>query len=708
MTRRRITSVDPPAVTGTARRPKPDDPVQYLRGVGPSRAALLARLGIETVRDLLWHLPRRHEDRRNPTPLAALREGMEQAAMARIERVQLVRTRRGMPLVRAGVVDATGVAYAVWFNQPYLAQTLTRGQQVSLYGRVERAGRALQFVAPEVEVLDDSEEPWHTGRLVPIYPTTEGLPQRSLRVLIRDALDLGAAAVPEILPEEVRSRHGLPALREALWAVHFPDQEADQVAARRRLAFEELLVLRLGMLQQRRALDATPRGAPYGPFGERVRRFLSSLPFDLTRAQRRVIAEITRDMQRPVPTNRLLQGDVGSGKTVVAAAALVACVEGDFQGALMAPTEILAEQHLLTLQRLLAPQGIPVHLLVGSADPAARAAALEALRSGAPVVVVGTHALLQERVVFNRLGLVIVDEQHRFGVMQRARLREKGSGPDVLVMTATPIPRTLTLTVYGDLDVSVLDEMPPGREPVATHVRPSSARARVYTYVHEQVSAGRQAFVVCPLIEESDVLQARSAVELARELAAGPLAGIRLEVVHGRLPASQRAAIMDAFRAGQIDVLVATTVIEVGVDVPNASLMVIENADRYGLAQLHQLRGRIGRGTVRSQCILIADPATDEGRGRLEIMAATTDGFRIAQEDLALRGPGEVLGVRQHGVAGLRVANLVTDLPLLEEANQAAETLLSRDPGLRDPALAALGDQVRRYLAHRASLASVG
>jgi ATP-dependent DNA helicase RecG len=665
-------------------------------------------LRIETIGDLLLHLPRRHEDRRNPTPLARLAEGTEQAAIVRVEAVRTIRTRRGMTLVRAGIVDATGAAHAVWFNQPYLAGRLPRGQLVSLFGRVERLGRGLQFVSPEVEPLEPDAEPWNVGRLVPVYPTTEGLPQRALRAMVREALTGIADTVPDVLPAALRRARHLPGLREALWAAHFPDDEASQAAARRRLAFEELLILQLGILRQRRDLQATPRGAVYGRAGDLVPRFVASLPFSLTGAQRRVIHEVLIDMRRAVPMNRLLQGDVGSGKTIVASAALLACVEGDYQGALMAPTEILAEQHYLTLRRLLEPLEVGVHLLTGGISTQDRAPALDVLKRGEPAVVVGTHALLEEAVVFDRLGLAVVDEQHRFGVMQRSQLRQKGFAPDVLVMTATPIPRTLVLTVYGDLDVSLLDELPPGRRPVRTLVRPKSARPAVYQYVREHIAAGRQAFIVCPLIEESEALQVQSAVELARDLAAGPLAGLRLEVMHGRLSPTQKAGRMEALRAGAIDVLVATTVIEVGIDVPNASLMIIEDADRYGLAQLHQLRGRVGRGAEQSYCVLIADPATEEGRRRLEVMRATGDGFRIAQEDLRLRGPGEVLGVRQHGIGGLRIANPVADLALLEEARQTAEALLQEDATLSSEDVAPLGAAVRRHLDTRARLASVG
>ncbi len=708
MTRRLVASTRPPTVAALARRMDPHSPVQYLRGVGPSRAAMLSRLGITTVHDLLLHLPRRHEDRRNPTPLGRLIEGAYQVAIVRVERVQTIRTRRGTTLVRAGVVDASGAAHAVWFNQPYLGQRLSRSQQISLYGRVERLGRGLQFVSPEVEVLEPDAEPWQVGRLVPVYPSTEGLPQRALRSIVRAALSGYAAEMPELLPEGLRHRMQLPDLHQALWAAHFPDDEQAQATGRRRLAFEELLVLQLGILQQRRALHLTPRRAQYGPFESAVSRILASLPFALTGAQKRVIGEVLADLRGEAPMNRLLHGDVGSGKTVVPAAALLACVEGGCQGALMAPTEILAGQHFLTVSRLLAPMEVDVHLLTGSVDASERGAALGALRRGDRCVIVGTHALLEEGVVFDRLGLAVVDEQHRFGVMQRSRLRQKGLAPDILVMTATPIPRTLTLTVYGDLDVSVLDEMPPGRHPVRTLVRPTTSRPAVYAFVRAQVAEGRQAFVVCPLIEESESVAARSAVELARELAAGPLAGTRLDVLHGRLSPYQREERMEALRAGTIDVLVATTVIEVGIDIPNASIMIIEDADRYGLAQLHQLRGRVGRGPARSYCVLIADPATEVGQRRLQVLRSTNDGFRIAQEDLKLRGPGEVLGVRQHGLGGLRVADLIGDLPLLEEARREAEALLREDPDLVSPEAQGLGEAARRHMAARAGLASVG
>lgn len=708
MTPERSTSAHRRAGEGTSPRPDPDAPVQYVKGVGPARAALLGELGITTVRDLLLHLPRRYEDRSHPAPLARLEEGQEKTVLVRVDHAEVVRTRKGTVLVRAGLIDATGAAHAIWFNQPYLAQRLSRGTRLCLHGRVERAGRGLQFVSPEMELLRDGEEFLHVNRIVPVYPATEGLAQRSLRSIIWNALDRYSASMPEVLPQAIRERMRLPRLTDALRSVHFPSEAGAQVGARRRLAFEELFVLQLGVLLQRREADQTPRGAFYGPWDALVERFVQSLPFPLTRAQRRIIGQILEDMRGPVPMNRLLHGDVGSGKTVVAAAALVASVGGGYQAALMAPTEILAEQHRLTLERLLARVRIPVFTLTGGGDASTRAAALAAATSGEPCLTVGTHALLEDRVAFSRLGLVVIDEQHRFGVVQRSRLREKGPAPDVLVMTATPIPRTLALTVYGDLDLSALDEMPPGRSPVATLVRGASARPAIYRFAREQVGAGRQVFVVCPTIDEAEAGPARSALEVARELSEGPLAGLSLEVVHGRLAAAQRAERMEAFRAGSVDVLVATTVIEVGIDVPNATVMIVEDADRYGLAQLHQLRGRVGRGAERSYCVLIADPRTEEGRQRLEVMRSTSDGYVIAQQDLVLRGPGDVLGVRQHGIAGLRVADIIADAPLLEEARAEAEALLQHDPKLASDELRQVRLAVDRQMEHRGSLASVG
>jgi len=682
-------------------------PVQYLKGVGPARADALARLGIVTVEDLLLHAPRRLEDRRRLVPLRDLVHGAVQTVEATVAAVSERRVRRGLVLLKAALVDATGVAYAVWYNQAYLKGQLRRGVRALFSGKVERWGGEVRLRAPEFEVLeDDAEETWHTGRLVPIYPATEGLSQRVLRTLVRSALEAHADRVPEILPEALRAARGLLGIREALWALHYPETPEAHAAARARLAFEELLVLQLGLALRRHRLAREAKPFRYGT-GDLVERFLRGLPFPLTRAQQRAIREITADMHAPAPMNRLLHGDVGSGKTVVAAAALLVAVQGGRQGALMAPTEILAEQHALTLRRLLGPLGVEVVLLTGGRTAAERAAAREAAREGHGDVIVGTHALIEETVVFSRLGLVVVDEQHRFGVLQRARLRRKGAAPDVLVMTATPIPRTLALTLYGDLDVSVLDELPPGRQPVATYWRSAAARPKVYAFVREQVAAGRQAFVVCPLIGESEKLQVQAAERLAEELRGGYLRGLPVALLHGRMRAEERERIMEAMRRGEVAVLVATSVIEVGIDIPNATVMVVEDADRFGLAQLHQLRGRVGRGAERAYCILIASPAGEEGRRRLQVMTETTDGFRIAQEDLLLRGPGEILGTRQHGLPDLRVADLHRDLPLLEAARAAAEAIVRADPALRAAEHRALREAVRHRFAG-AGLAAVG
>src|SRR5579884_458550 len=603
-------------------------PVRYARGVGPARAQLLERLGVRTVAELLYRLPRRRGD---------------------------------LVLVKAAVTDGTGVLQAVWYNQPYLARQLPVGGRVILHGRVVRRGGEVQMVSPEFEVVEDGEdaETLHAGRIVPVYGSTEGLSQRTLRGIVARALDDHAGSVEEWMPAEILAHYGFPSLGEALREAHFPQSLPSWETARNRLVFEELLLFQLLVLRQRAAWTAETRAVPYGDAGPLLARFLGSLPYRLTAAQRRVLGEILRDLDGPHPMNRLLQGDVGSGKTVVAAAALLRAVGGGAQGALMAPTEILAEQHYLTLRRLLEPLGVTVQLLVGSLPRAERQEALARASDGRADVVVGTHALIEEDVAFHRLGLVVVDEQHRFGVAQRAALRRKGERPDVLVMTATPIPRTLALTLYGDLDVSVLDELPPGRAPVRTYARPCSRRPQVYAFVREQVEAGRQAYVVCPLIEESDKLQAEAATELAGRLRDGPLRGLRVEVLHGRMKVEERDRTMHALRAGAIDALVATTVIEVGIDVPNATVMVIEDADRFGLSQLHQLRGRVGRGAHQSYCILIADPATEQGRARLQALVETSDGFRIAERDLELRGVGELIGLspragddREH--AGLR------------------------------------------------------
>ncbi len=662
--------------------------VQYARGVGPARAQLLGdRLGIATVSDLLYRLPRRVEDRSRLRRIYDVAHGALETVQGTVVRIRQFRPRRRrLVIIKAAVTDGSGILHAVWYNQPYITRQLTPGTRVVLHGRVQRQAGEIQMTVPEFEAIEEGEDSLHVGRIVPVYPGTEGLSQRVMRSIVARALDDHAGALREWLPAGVRDRHGLPELGCAIRQAHFPESLEEYRAARNRLVYEELLLFQLLLLRQKAARAAAPRGVRYGDARELVARFHRALPYTLTGAQYRVITEILRDMDRPHPMNRLLQGDVGSGKTVVAASALLRCVGGGAQGALMAPTEILAGQHYLTLRNLLAPMGLTVTLLVGGLSRAARDEALEAAREGRADVVVGTHALIEDDVEFHRLGLVVVDEQHRFGVSQRAALRYKGEHPDVLVMTATPIPRTLALTLYGDLDVSILDELPPGRSPILTYVRAPAQRPRIYQWVRGEVAAGRQAYIVCPLIEESDKLQAEAATALAARLAESVFRDVRLGVLHGRMKVDERDRAMRALREGQTQVLVATTVIEVGIDVPNATVMVIEDADRFGLSQLHQLRGRVGRGAQQSRCILISDPRTEEGQARLAAMEATTDGFRIAQRDLELRGVGELLGHRrQHGLGELRVADLLRDHDWLERARSDAADLLEGDPDLERP-----------------------
>ena len=667
-------------------------PVQYVKGVGPTRAEQLARLGIETVEDLLYHRPHRYEDRRRLATIGQLIPGQKTSTQGTV--VAMSEKRYGTYQFQAAIADDSGVLQCTWFGQRYLRRLITRGARLIVYGKVERFA-SLVMTVEEFEVLTGGEEDTlHTQRIVPVHPATEGLSPRVLRTIIHQALGSHAAEVPEILPADVVRRYGLPDRGAALRSMHFPSTLEEAEAARGRLAFDELFVLQLGVLIRRQRLAGIDKGYRYRAGDEVLREFIVRLPFPLTAAQERVIAEIVRDLRGSAPMNRLLQGDVGSGKTVVAAAALYLAVRGGHQGALMAPTEILAEQHLATFRQLLEPLGVRIALLSGGGRKREREGVRARVARGEIDIAVGTHALLEAGVTFPHLGLIVVDEQHKFGVMQRATLRRKGFHPDVLVMTATPIPRTLTMTVYGDLDLSVLDELPPGRGAIRTYVRGPEKRPEVYAWVRDMVEQGARAYVVCPLIEESEKLQVEAAVRLAERLQAEVFRGLTVGLLHGRLRPDEKDDVMRAFRAGEVKVLVATSVIEVGIDVPEATIMVIEDADRFGLAQLHQLRGRIGRGAERSYCVLLAGMGTEESRRRMEAMAASRDGFVIAQRDLELRGPGELLGTRQHGLPELRVANLVDDLPLLERSREEAARLLARDPALRDPDLAAVHAEV--------------
>ena len=654
-----------------------DTDIRFVKGVGEAHAKNLARLGVTDLRSLLSFFPRAYEDRRAFRTIAALVPG-ESACVRAIVAAEpkLSRIRRGLELVKLRVVDGTGSLELTYFNQAYLRSAFRTGDAFVFFGRAEGAPRRLQMINPVFEREDARRV---TGRIMPVYPLTAGVSQSLLIRAVEQGLAACVDELPDVLPEPLRLAHSLCHVRYAYENIHFPADEAALAAARRRLAFEELFLLALGLrlLRARRA-DAGGVACPRADLSP----FLAALPFSLTGAQRRAIEDIAQDMRAARPMNRLCQGDVGSGKTMVAAAAVCIAAQNGLQSALMAPTELLAEQHYRSLAPLLEPLGVSCALLTAATKVRERRALSARLQSGELSLVIGTHALLSPDVQYRALGLVVADEQHRFGVDQRAALSAKGKHPHLLVMSATPIPRTLALMVYGDLDVSVLNELPPGRQPVDTFSVPSSYRPRIYAFLRRLVAEGRQAYIVCPMVmengEQPDERKAVSAY--AETLQKEIFPDLRIAPLHGRMKPKEKESVMRTFAAGEIDVLVSTTVVEVGVDVPNAALMLIENAECFGLSQLHQLRGRVGRGPYQSYCILVSDHSGEENRRRLKVMSSTNDGFAIAEEDLRLRGPGDFFGSRQHGLPALRVADLSCDLALLREAQSAAEALLHSDP----------------------------
>ena len=683
--------------------------LQFIKGVGPQRASQLERKGLRTVEDALFFVPLRHEDRTRLTPFRSLVPGQAATCAGVIVGVSPPPPGRFRVPFTVMLRDASGYATASWFGWRYLSRVLKRGQQLVLHGRVGRYKGAIVLQQPDYEIVENGEdERLHTGRLVPVYSLTEGLPQRALRSLMWRLVESHAADVAETLPDAVRARRGLVGLAQAVRDAHFPETDAALAAARHRISFDEGLLLQLGLAILRSRVSRA-RGLAMSPRGDLVARLRARLPWKLTGAQERVWEEIRRDMAEPHPMHRLLQGDVGSGKTIVAALGVLTAIEAGYQAAVMAPTEILAEQHFMTFRQLLEPLGVRVTLLTSSLKPRDRAARRASVTAGEVECVVGTHALVQEGVEFRRLGLAVVDEQHRFGVEQRARLRGKGEHPDLLVMTATPIPRTLALTIYGDLDVSVLDELPPGRRPIVTVARSEGKRRAIYTFLREQVAAGRQIYVVYPLVEESEVLDLKAATDMARHLADAVFPDLVVGLLHGRLGFDEKDAIMRRFKAGEIHVLVSTTVIEVGIDVPNAAVMLIEHAERFGLSQLHQLRGRVGRGEWKSYCILLTSGRlTEEAQRRIDAMTSTNDGFRIAEVDLELRGPGEFFGTRQSGLPEFRSADLLQDTRLLEEARREATAIIARDRELSDPANRALRTALLARWRGKLALATAG
>jgi ATP-dependent DNA helicase RecG len=656
-------------------------PVSSLPTVGAKQQERLERLDIRTVQDLLFHLPRRYDDTRELVTLREIRPGDTATARVRVRNASARRSpRKGMILVEAVVEDDEGAANAIWFNQAYIAKQLPAGAEIVLSGKVEASRTGLTFRNPKFERVGAQQQ--HVGRLAPVYPETDKLTSKFLRSLIDPLLEL-TDSVTDVLPPEVRQAESLLSIGEALTAVHRPESEAQAQAGRERVAFEELFLLQLAAQRaRRRRLDTA--GAQIAYDAEVAREFAAGLPFRLTDGQRIAAHEILTDMAGTGPMNRLLQGDVGSGKTVVCAMAARMAHAAQYQTVVMAPTEILARQHHRTLSDLLEPHGIHVRLLVGGVTERARREVIDGLTGGQDPVVVGTHALIEDDVMFARLGLIVVDEQHRFGVVQRQRLRRKSTeAPNFLAMTATPIPRSLALTMYGDVNVSEIREMPAGRLPIVTRVVSPTQRDRAYDFIREQIQAGRQAFVICPLIEESDKLGAKSAVAEHEHLATEVFPDLSVELLHGRMPGKEKEERMARFSSGEASILVATSVVEVGVDVPNATVMVVEGAERFGLAQLHQFRGRVGRAGHQSYCLLFAGSADEEGSARLEAVAATNSGFALAEVDLRLRGAGDVAGLRQHGLPEMRAADLL-DLVMLQRARGAASDWLDRDPEITE------------------------
>lgn len=688
------------AVTGSS---SPDDqltvPVTALRGVGTANAERLRRLGVETVRDLLYHFPRYHLDYRSAKLIRDLAfEGYE-TILASVWRVKVEPKPGGLLVIRVTLADDSGTAEAIWIRRKdYFSQELTIGRTIVLSGECRIVGGRPVFKDPEWEHFS-GEDTVHTARLVPVYPLVDGLSNRYLRRIAKQAVDRYASLLVDPLPAPLRAEYRLMDLPQAVAQVHYPDSDELKASAQRRLAFDELLVLQVGVLRRRQVWDTGEPAPELSAVDDRVRAFVESLPFHLTSAQERALAAVRERIGRARPMSLLLQGDVGSGKTVVAAAAMVQAAANGYQSAIMAPTEILAEQHYQTLEKLLACMGAgapTVTLLTGSIKGAERRKRYAAIADGSVDIIVGTQALVQEGLEFGRLGVVVIDEQHRFGVAQRSVLRQKGYNPHVLVMTATPIPRTLALTLYGDLDLAIIDELPPGRQEIKTrHLHPTD-RPKAYEFLRREVQAGHQAFVICPLVEESERTEARAATAEYERLQAEVFPDLRLGLLHGRMKPSEKDAVMRAFQRRELEVLVSTAVVEVGIDVPNATVMLIEGANRFGLAQLHQFRGRVGRGEAQSYCLLISDTPNEASMRRLDVLERTHNGFKLAEEDLRLRGPGEFFGTRQSGLPDFKVARW-SDVEVLEQARAAAGRIIREDANLAAPEHRLLRQMVQRF-----------
>ena len=660
-----------------------DTPVRYLKGIGPKKAEVFAQAGIHTVEELFYYFPRRYEDRTNFVAVAGLKPGETQTVKAKVLALGQHNSwrRRRFNITEVAVGDNTGRIDCVWFNQPYLANYLKPGTEVILYGKVELYGAKLQMSNPEFEILaDETDAQLAIGGLVPVYSLPAGFTQRTLRRLIRNALDKYLPRIKECLPYDIRKRNNLLNLAKALINIHFPENPELQEEAYRRLSFEEFFLFQLPIIL-RKLKRKDKIGIAHKVEGELLKGYISRLPFQFTAAQAKVIEEIKSDMAAPRPMQRLLQGDVGSGKTVVAIAASLMAIQGGYQAAFMAPTEILARQHY---EKIKNEKQLNIKLLTSSLDKQEKEKIYRGIKEGKIDLVIGTHALLEEGVQFKKLGLVIIDEQHKFGVSQRAVLSTKGVSPDILIMTATPIPRTLAITLYGDLDVSIINELPPGRLAIKTLLFEQSRKQEAYRLARQELKAGRQAYIIYPVIEESYALDIAGAKKMFSELKTGEFQDFKLGLIHGKLKQEEQDMVMLEFQNGALDMLISTTVLEVGIDIPNATCMIIEHAERFGLSQLHQLRGRVGRGSAESICLLISDAGTAQASGRLTAMIKYSDGFKIAEEDLKIRGPGEFFGRQQHGLSELKIADPLAQMQLLKRAREEVVKLLALDERLEN------------------------
>ena len=692
------------------KKPSLDDPIQFIKGVGPKKALLLEKLQLTTIEDFLYFLPFRYEDRRQIKNISTLMPGEFATFMAEVLNASVIYMGRRKRVFEVIFQDETGTTRAKWFrfNETYMLGKFKTGEKIIVSGKPTANKRSgLEIVHPDTErVAGDATISLEIGKIVPVYHTTEGLHQKSMRSILNNVLDIYLPLVEEVIPEDILRRHKLLSRSDAFHQAHFPpsegfttkDLDAFKTPAQKRLIFEELFLIQTGLAFKKKHATEIKTGTAFKTRGNLIKRFVKLLPFQLTAAQKRVLAEIMEDLEQEQPMNRLIQGDVGSGKTIVALTALLTAVDNGTQSALMVPTEILAEQHYLNIRPYCEELGIEVALVTGTLKGKERKAIYQDIEEGKTRIIIGTHSLVQKEIQFEKLGLAVIDEQHRFGVLQREAIGKKGDQPHLLIMTATPIPRSLALTIYGDMDVSFLDEFPPGRQPITTNVYYEKYQDKAYALMDAEIKLGRQAFVVCPLIEESEVMDLK-AVATVFESIQSQFPHLNACLIHGKLKKEERQEIMSRFLKNEIQVLVATTVIEVGIDIPNATVMIIEHAERFGLAQLHQLRGRVGRGKHASHCLLAAYfPISEEGKARMKAMQNSRDGFEIAEEDLKIRGPGDFMGTRQSGLPVLKIANLLRDIKILDVARKEAFALIDRDPNLENPANQPLKNTVHRLL----------